>query len=128
MILAQFESAPEGLSSGYFTPLVFGALLYTALFMAGRVLEGRGDPRSEAVADIGFVVMLLSGVYVAILAVVAVASEMDLIWDMVRILFVVMLFFGVLILLLLAVFERGIGGISRARQGRQSADTGSTTK
>ena len=37
--------------------------------------------------------MLLSGVYVAILAVVAVASESDLVWDLVRIIVIVVVFF-----------------------------------
>ena len=128
MTLAQFETPPEGLSSGYYTPLILAALVYVGLFVAARVLEGREDERSETVEDAGFAVMLLSGAYVAILAVVAVVSKMDLVWDLVRILVIVVVFFAVLVLLLLAVFEVGIGGLSRMRQGRQSTDTGNSTK
>ena len=116
MTVAQVSTPAEGLSSGYFMPLILAAVLYVVLFMAGRALAGRGDERSETADDIGFVVMLLSAVYVAILAVVAVVSEMDLVWDLVRILFVVIAFFGGLLLFLLVVFERGIGGLSRMRR------------
>jgi hypothetical protein len=116
VILAQFETPSEGLSSGYFTPLILAGVVYAGLFVAARVLEGREDERSETAEDAGFVVMLLSGVYVAILLVVAVASEMDLVWDLVRILVIVVVFFAVLVLLLLLVFERAIGGITRARR------------
>lgn len=116
MILAQVGAPTEGLSSSYFTPLILAAVLYVALFVATRVLDGRGDQRSELAADAAFLLMLLSAAYTAILAVVAVASEMDLIWDLVRILIVVVVFFGLLLLLLLLVFERGIGGLSRMRR------------
>jgi uncharacterized RDD family membrane protein YckC len=116
VILAQFETAPEGLSSTYFTPLILAGVVYAGLFVAARVLEGREDERSETAEDAGFAVMLLSGAYVAVLLVVAVLSEMDLVWDLVRILVVVIVFFAVLVLLLLLVFERAIGGITRARR------------
>ena len=116
MTIAQFETAPEGLSSSYFTPLILAAVLYVVLYVAARVLEGRGDERWETAEDAGFLVMLLGAAYVAILAVVAVASEMDLVWDLVRIIVVVAVFFLALVLILLLVFERGIGGLSRARR------------
>ena len=116
MILAQFETPPEGLSSGYFTPLILAGAVYACLFVATRVFEDRDDSRAETMQDLGFAVVLLSGVYVAILAVVAIASEMDLIWDLVRILVVIVVFFFVLVLFLLLVFERGIGSLSRARR------------
>ena len=115
-MIAQFETPPEGLSSGYFSPLILAALVYVGLYVTARVLEGRGDERSEKAEDLGFAVMLLSGAYVAILGVVAAVSKSDLVWDMVRILAVVAVFFGGLLLVLLLVFERGIGGLSRARR------------
>ena len=128
MTLAQFETPSEGLASGYYTPLILAAVVYVGLFVAARVFEGRGDERAETAADVGFLVILLSGAYVAILAVVAVTSEMDLVWDLVRILVIVVVFFIVLILLFFLVFERGPAWIGRLRHGRQSADTGSSTK
>ena len=115
-MIAQVGTPAEGLSSSYFLPLILAGVLYVALFVAARVLDGRGDARSETAADAAFLLMLLSAAYTAILAVVAVASEMDLIWDLVRILVVVTVFFGLLILVLLLVFERGIGGLSRLRR------------
>jgi lysylphosphatidylglycerol synthetase-like protein (DUF2156 family) len=114
--LAQFSTPSEGLATSYFLPLILAALLYAVLFVAARVLNGRGDPRADTAEDAGFALIVLSGVYVAILAVVALASEIDLIWDMVRILAIIVVFFAALILLLLVVFERGIGGISRLRR------------
>ena len=116
MTLAQFETPNEGLSSGYFTPLVLAVLVYVGLYVAARVFEGRGDARAEMAEDLGFGVILLSGLYVAILAVVAVVSESELVWDLARILVVVGVFFGVLLVVLLLVFERGIGALSRARR------------
>ena len=116
MTLAQVETHSEGLSSGYYTPLILAGVVYAGLFIAARVLEGREDDRSETAEDLGFALMLLSAAYVAILLVVAVVSEMDLVWDLVRILVIVVVFFSALVLLLLLVFERGIGGISRARR------------
>ncbi len=121
MNLAQFTTPPEGLSSGYFTPLILAAVVYACLFVAARVFDGRDDPREETMLDFGFLVILLSGVYVAILGVVAITSESDLVWDLVRIIVIVAVFFLVLVLLLLLVFERGIGGISRARARRRGS-------
>ena len=115
-MIAQVGTPAEGLSSSFFLPLILAGVLYVALFVTARVLDGRGDERSETAADAAFLLMLLSAAYTAILAVIAVASEMDLIWDLVRILFVVVVFFGILILALLLVFERGIGGLSRLRR------------
>ncbi len=59
-LLAQFSTPSEGLSSSYYSPLILAGLLYLVLFVAARVLEGRGDPRAETVEDAGFVVMLLA--------------------------------------------------------------------
>ena len=116
-LLGQFVTPPEGLSSGYFSPLILAGLVYAGLFVAARVFEGRDDPRWETMEDLGFGVILLAGVYVAILAVVAVVSEFDLVWDMLRIILVVVLFFLVLVLILLVVFEVAVraitGGSSR---------------
>jgi len=107
-VIAQVEIPGEGLSSGYFSPLILAGLLYAGLFVAARVFDGRNDPRWETMEDLGFGVILLSGLYVAILAVVAVVSEFDLVWDMLRILVIVGLFFLALILILLVVFELAV--------------------
>ncbi len=113
MTLAQFDAPSEGLASGYFTPLILAAMAYAVLFVAARVYDGRGDSRAEQAEDLSFALILLSGGYVAILAVVAVVSEIDLIWDMLRILAIITVFFAVLLVLLLAVFELGVGRMRR---------------
>jgi hypothetical protein len=116
-VIAQVNVPSEGLSSGYYSPLILAAVIYAALFVANRVLEGRGeDERAELVADAGFVVALVSGAYVLVLFIVALTSEIDLISDMLLITVVVIAFFAVLGLLLLLVFEYGIRGISRTRR------------
>lgn len=119
-MIAQVEIPSQGLSSGYYSPIWLALVLFVILFVAGNVLEGREDERSETVRDVGFLVILLTGVYVLILFLVALTSEIDLVWDMVRIVVVVAVFFAALALLLLLVFERGIGGISRARRRRRT--------
>ena len=119
-LLAQFATPPEGLSSGYFSPLILAGLVYAGLFVAARVFEGREqEARSETMEDLGFGVILLAGLYVAILAVVAVASEFDLVWDLLRIMVVVVAFFLVLVLLLLLVFEVLVRAVTPGSGGRR---------
>lgn len=114
MIIAQSFPA-EGLDSGYYQPLIFIGLVYVALFIASRVLEGREDRRAETAADAAFVTILLAGAYVAILALVALASEADLVWDLIRITVIMAVFFLLVVLILFGVFEWGVGVISRLR-------------
>ena len=110
---------PEGLSSGYFSPLILAAILYVVLFIVARVLERREDARAGTADDVGFAIMLLAGAYVVVLALVALVSESELIGDMLVILLIVGAFFGALILILLTVFDLGIGGLSRMRRRRE---------
>ena len=113
--LAQFDVPSEGLSSSYYSPLILLGILYLVLFVASRVLDGRGDQRAETAQDAGFVTMLLAGVYVVILTLVALTSEAELMFDMIRIAFIVMASFALFLLALLLVFDLGIGSISRLR-------------
>ncbi|MBA2439550.1 MAG: hypothetical protein H0V50_02615 [Thermoleophilaceae bacterium] len=111
------QSTPsEGLSSGLFQPLIVAALVYAALFIAGRVLAGRGDPRGERAGDLAFALMLLMGAYVVVLTVSALASEYELLYDMLVVIGIIVAFFGVLILVLLVIFEKGVGAIGRLRR------------
>ena len=109
----------EGLSYGLFQPVFLAALLYAALVVVGRILDGRGDPRGQKVGDAAFGLLLLAGAYVVVLAVVALASEYELVWDMLVTTAVITVFFLLLIGLLLVLAERGIGGISRLRRRRR---------
>jgi hypothetical protein len=114
-LLAQFDVPSEGLSSSYYRPLILLGLLYVALFVTSRVLAGRGDQRFETAADGAFVTTLLAGVYVLILTLVALFSEPELVYDMIRIALIVMAFFALFLLVLLLIFDVGIGSISRLR-------------
>jgi polyferredoxin len=105
----------EGLDSGLYGPLYLVLILYVALFMAGRVLEGRDDARAEPVQDAGFALLLLAAVYVFVLAVMAFASEIDLLVDLLQIMAIVIGFFAVLVLVLLAI-ELLFGVLGRSRR------------
>ena len=108
----------EGLSYGLFEPLLLAAVLYAILFLASRVLEGRGDQRGQKLADVAFVLLLLMGVYVVVLTVTALVNEAELFGDMLVTTAVITAFFLLLIVLLLVLAENGIGGISSLRRRR----------
>jgi hypothetical protein len=114
-LIAQ-DTPAEGISFGVFQPLLFAAALYTILFVVSRVLEGRDDPRGERLADAAFGLLLLMAAYVVVLAVTAVASEYELVWDMIVTTLVISVFFLLLIGLLLVLAEKGVGGLSRLRR------------
>ena len=101
--LAQVVTPTEGLESGLYQPLYLVLVLYVALFVAGRVLEGHEDDRADTVQDAGFVLLLLAAAYVVILLVMAVFSEFDLIVDMVQIMAIVIGFFAILVTVLLGI-------------------------
>ena len=102
-LLAQVVTPPEGLSTGLFLPLFYGAVIYALLYVVSAVLENRDDPRAGTVSDVAFVLMALMGVYTVVLLITALAARFDLVVDMLRVLAVVMVFFAVLILVLFAL-------------------------
>jgi len=112
-LIAQVKTPSEGLDAALYQPLYLVLVIYVALFVLGRVLDGRDDPRTDAVLDAGFALLCLAAVYVAVLAVYAFTSEFDLIADMVEIMAVMIGFFAILVVvllgveLLLSVFGRG---------------------
>ena len=116
-LIAQVKTPSEGLESALYQPLYLVLILYVVLFVLGRVLDGRDDPRAETVLDAGFALMCLAAVYVAVLAVYAFTSEFDLIADMVEIMAVMIGFFAILVVVLLGVeLLVGLGG-RRRRKG-----------
>jgi hypothetical protein len=102
-LLAQIATPAEGLDSALYQPLYLVMILYVALFVLGRVLEGRDDPRADTVLDAGFALLCLAAVYVAVLVVYAVAAEFDLIVDMAEIMGIMVGFFALLVVALLGV-------------------------
>lgn len=116
-LIAQVSVPSEGLSSGLYMPLYLVGILYVALFVAGRVLDGREDDRAEPVQDAGFALMLLAGVYVVVLLIMALFSEFELIADLVQIIAIVIGFFAVLVVVLLGIeLLVGLGGRARKRE------------
>jgi peptidoglycan biosynthesis protein MviN/MurJ (putative lipid II flippase) len=115
--IAQVATPSEGLESGLYQPLYLVLVIYVVLFVLGRVLEGRDDPRTDTVLDAGFALLCLAAVYVAVLAVYAFTSEFDLIADMVEIMAVMIGFFAILVVVLLGIeLLLGLRG-RRRRQG-----------
>jgi hypothetical protein len=117
--LGQVAVPSEGLDSGLYMPLYLVLVLYVILFVAGRVFQGRDDPRAEAVLDAGFALVCLAAVYVAVLLIYAFASEFDLIVDMVEITAIMVGFFALLVVALMGIeLLFGLGG-RRRRKGAE---------
>ena len=116
-LLAQIVTPSEGLDSALYQPLYLVMILYVVLFVLGRVFEGRDDPRADTVLDAGFALLCLAAVYVAVLAIYAVAAEFDLIVDMVEIMAIMIGFFALLVVALLGI-ELLIGLAGRGRRKR----------
>ncbi len=116
LTLGQVTVPSEGLESGLYMPLYLVLVLYVILFVAGRVFEGRDDPRAETVLDAGFALLCLAAVYVAVLLVYAFTSEFDLIVDMVEIMAIMIGFFALLVVALMGIeLLFGLGGRRRRR-------------
>ncbi|MEJ7715857.1 MAG: hypothetical protein WKF40_09230 [Thermoleophilaceae bacterium] len=97
-LLAQGRRHPaDGLPAGMFSPLIYGAVLYAVLYVAGAVLANREDPRGETAGDAAFVLLLLLGVYTAVAGDHGLASRFELLVDLLRIMAIVVVFFGLLI-------------------------------
>lgn len=103
-LIAQVSAPPaEGLSASMFQPLFVGAVIYVVLYLVGATFQSRDDPRGETVGDVAFVVLALMGIYTVVLAITALASEFDLIVDMLKIVAIIVAFFGILIVLLFGI-------------------------
>ena len=97
----------EGLDTALWQPLLIVALIYAVLFVAGNIIEGRGDGKTaDTVRDIGFGVVLLGALYSAGLIVLSLISKPDLVGDMVLILAIIIVFFGLLVVILYGAFGK----------------------
>ena len=96
----------EGLSWTFFFPLMAAAFVYLGLYVAGNFLEGRGDTDgAERLRDISYALALLAAGYTAVLLLVALIARPGEVFDLVRVVLVVGVFFGLLLLLIFAIFE-----------------------
>jgi hypothetical protein len=105
-----------GLSSSLFTPLVLLGIVYVVLYASGQALSGN---RGLAVLDASFALLLLIAAYAVVLAILAVAQKYSLVGDLIGTLAVVIVFFGILGVALLAIFDLGIGSLVRSRANRR---------
>lgn len=97
----------EGLDTALWQPLLIVALIYAVLFVAANVIEGRGDGKTaDTVRDLAFGVILLGALYTAGLIILALISRPDLVGDMLLILAIIIVFFGLLVVVLYVTFGK----------------------
>ena len=119
-MIAQFARPPEELSFPLF-PLVLLGIVYAIVFVAARVMAGRGEARTAESLDVaGFIVMVGAAVYTLILAIYAVAMRSELVWEATKILLIVFGFFALLLAVMLLI-ETAVGSLGRSRRGRLRA-------
>jgi hypothetical protein len=106
----------EGISGPYYTPLVIAGIFYAVLTVAGGIVGRRDEARSEQLADLNFGIVLLAAAYLGVMVIAALIDKSDLVWNMIKVLGIMIVFFGLLLGFLLVVVERGIGGLSRLRR------------
>jgi hypothetical protein len=107
----------DGLDTALWQPLLIVALVYAVLFVAGNVIEGRGDGKTaDTMRDLGFGVILLGAVYTVGLVILALISRSDLIGNMLLILAIIIVFFALLVVILYAVFGKLVPSLRRSRR------------
>ena len=96
----------DELSFSLYLPLVFVGLAFIVLYIVSQVLGSRGNPeQAERMLDISFGLALLAAVYTVLLLLIAVVSEPDVIYDLLSVVLIMTVFFGVLLLVLFGLFE-----------------------
>ena len=101
------------ISFSLYLPVMLLALVWAGLSVAGNVVEGRGnDAGAGTMRDLGFGSILLAGLWVAVLAVMALVQYPVRTSDGLLILAVVFAFFALLVGVLLVLTEVRVGGRS----------------
>ena len=104
-------------------PLILIAVAFGVVSATAGVLAGRGNTdRAERVRDVGFLILLLGGVWTVILAVLALISEPDDIGDMLTITLVIVVFFALLLLVLFGL-SLLFGSVGRTTSRRRRVTT-----
>jgi hypothetical protein len=109
-----------GLSSSLFTPLVLLLIVYVVLYASGQALPGN---RGLAALDASFALLLLIAAYTLVLVILAVAQKYTLIADLLGTLAVIIVFFAILGVVLLGIFDLGIGSLTRSRATRRRGES-----
>jgi hypothetical protein len=98
--------AAENLPSSLYTPLVILLLVYAALILlAGRWRSNENTERAESFDTYAFIVLLIAAAYTVVLVISAVFSYPSRSTDMVTILLVVGVFFGLLLFVFFLIAE-----------------------
>lgn len=96
----------DELSFSLYLPLVVLAFVALVVFIAAQLVgSGERPELSEKLHDVSFAIALLGSIYVAVLLVISLVSEPDVIYDIILTMLIVFVFFAVLLLLLFGVFE-----------------------
>jgi hypothetical protein len=97
----------DGLETFLWQPLLIVALVYAVLFVIGNVVEGRGDgSTAETVRDINFGIIVLAALYTVGLVIYSLIERPGLVGDMLLIVLILVVFFGLLVVILYAVFGK----------------------
>jgi hypothetical protein len=104
-------------------PLILAAAAFGILSAAAGVMAGRGNESgAERLRDVGFLILLLGGVWVLVLLLLSVISEPDDLWDMVVITLVIVAFFLILLLVLFGL-SRLLGRLGGKASRRRRVTT-----
>ena len=99
------------LSFALYMPVMFLAIAWAGLNVAGNIADGRGNESgAEAMRDLGFGAILIGGVWVAVLGVLAAVQYPVRSSDGLLILAVMFVFFALLGGVLLVLTEFRVGG------------------
>jgi hypothetical protein len=94
------------LPSSMYAPLVLLLVGYAVLgVMATRARAVDDNARAERLTGIAFVLVLLAAVYTVVLLISAIVGYWQRVYDMVIILFVILVFFGLLLFLFFLIAE-----------------------
>jgi hypothetical protein len=109
---------------GLYFPLILAAAAFATCSASAGVMAGRGNESgAERVRDVGFLIVLLGGVWVVVLLLLALIDQPDDIGDMLTITLVIVVFFAILLLVLfgLSLLAARIGR-SRSQRRRVTTD------
>ena len=108
--------AAENLPSAMYTPLVLLIVLYAVLSILANRAQGQEDrERAERYTNIAFAVVLVSAAYVVVLLIATVFSYPSRFYDMLVILFDIIVFFGLLLFVFFLLAELLPGTLRRRR-------------
>ena len=108
--------AAENMPSAMYTPLVVLIVIYVLLSILAARARGHEDrAQAERYTNFAFGVVLVSAAYVVVLLIAAVFSYPTRTWDMLIILFDIIVFFGLLLFVFFLIAELLPSALRRGR-------------